>query len=218
MKRVLKIAMLVVAIVLVCGGMASAGVRANDFEFKNSIFTGYVLDGEANVAMLETISVFEPEGEELFGVPLTKARYKVVLFDGVDVVDDLLLVGNIGNSRWFKLTYRLIDEPINVNAGGVLYNASQHFDEDLPPIYVGFYVTDNGNIMYTLEMEIEIDPGYFLGADVYMIMESLLNPDAREGKLWGKHNFEEDGSLYGEIFVYNIAGSTYVGGGIGFTF
>ena len=239
-------------------GTASAGTLWDEFD--NSILSGYIANGGA-INVIENITVYEPVDEELFGVPLKFARYKVLLGDGKNVIDDLLLVGEIGDSDTFYLSYRKLDEPFDVDAVGVLYNATQHWDEDLPPVYIGVYLmepgqvgmvdengyavySDGGNpvgkgddgytlidvkdaprmftrtasILYTLYGEYEIATGYFIGADILLGMETIFNRDFLDGKIWGKHNFKPDGSTYGEIFAYNIAGNTYVGGGIGYSF
>lgn len=193
------------------------GPRSIWDDFSNSTMSGYVVDGQSK-AIIENITIFEPEGEELFGIPLKFARFKVVSFDGINIVDELLLIGEIGQSDTFFLSYLKMDEPFDLNAAGCLYNVTQHWDETLTPVLVGLYVMESGNLLYTLYGEYEISTGYYIGADVMLGMESAGNRDFLDGKIWGKHNFEPDGSTYGEVFLYNISGSTYYGGGVGFRF
>ena len=214
MNKIYAIIFSVLIIVLGLTASASAGVLD---DFSNSTMSGRVIDGQA-ISILENISIYEPIKEELFGFPLKFARFKVVSFDGKNIVDDLLLIGEVGSSDTFFLSYRKIDEPFDVNAGGVLYNVTQHWDDNLPPVLIGLYIMESGNLLYTLYGEVEIDTGYYVGADVMLGMESAMNRDFLEGKVWAKHNFEPDGSTYGEIFLYNISGSTYIGGGVGFSF
>lgn len=188
-------------------------------DWKNTTFSGYIIDGEQK-AYLENITVFEPEGESFLGIPLTKAQLTVVSFDGTEIVDRLWLIGRIGsiNSDTFYLSWFKLDEPFDINAGGVAYDITKHWDSELQSMIVGVHLLENGNLMYSYYFEWEIDTGYYLGADILLGMESAWNRDFLEGKIWGKHNFEPDGSTYGEIFVINIGGKTTVGGGVGFTF
>jgi len=187
-------------------------------DFHNSTLTGYIIDG-ASKSIIENVTIYTPEDEKFLGIPLTFARYRIVFFDGKDMVDDLLLVGKIGQkSDTFYVSYRKIDEPFDMNTGGVLYNVTQHWDESLPPVLLGLYIMDDGNFMYSLLGEYEIATGYYIGADVIMGMEDLGNRDFVDFKVWGKHNFEPDGTVFGEVFVHNIFDKTYYGGGIGFTF
>lgn len=199
----------------------TSSAKADVFDdFSNETMTGYIVDGE-QVAFIENITVFEPEGEELFGIPFTLARLKVVSFDGLNIVDDLWMLGRIGSaeSNTFYLSYKKLDEPFDVNAGGVAYDVSRHWlGDDAPPVYVGIHLMESGNLLYTFWGEVKIADGYYLGGDVLLGMESLKNRDFVDFEFWGKHNFEPDGSTFGKIFVINIAGKTSVGGGVGFEF
>jgi hypothetical protein len=188
-------------------------------DLKNSTFAGYAVGtGEVSQAFIENVTVYTPEDENLFGVPFKYGRYKVVSFDGKDMVDDILLIGELGESDTFYLSYRRLDEPFDVNAGGILYNVSQHWSDKLPPMIVGLYIEDDGNPLYTFFGEYEIDPGYFVGCDLLLWMESLTNRNAFEGEGYVKHNLDPNGNSYIKAFVTNVVTETYYGIGVGFTF
>ena len=176
-------------------GTASAGTLWDEFD--NSILSGYIANGGA-INVIENITVYEPVDEELFGVPLKFARYKVLLGDGKNVIDDLLLIGEIGDSDTFYLSYRKLDEPFDVNAVGVLYNATQHWDEGLPPVLLGVYITEPTQYPWKRWDE-ETDP-----ETNNMVSTSALKTPYRQG---GNLLF----TLYGE---YEIATGYFIGADI----
>ena len=219
-RILIALAFFIVVLVTFCEKVAQADVFD---DLSNSTFSGYVMwdvDGVGKQeTMFENITTFIPKDEKLFGIPFTFGRLKVTTFGNDVVIDDILLMGEIGQSDTFYLSYRKLDEPFDVNAGGILYDVARHWwGVDAPPVYLGLYMMEGGDPLYTLYGEYEIATGYFVGVDVLLGMENFTNRDFLDGKVWGKHNFTPEGTTYGEVFVYNISGQTYYGGGVGFSF
>jgi len=192
-------------------------------DFHNSTMTGYIVEGSAT-SLVENITIFTPTEKKVLGIPMDLMRYKIVLVDGKNVVDDVLFVGHIGsydpakNNTW-HLYLRKIDEPFNTGSTGILYDAARHWLGDkAPPVYIGVGIIEGGHLMYSLIGEWEFTPGYIMFADVYMTMESWTNPDAREGKFGFRKNQDPEGKTFIELSANNISGNTYIMGGVGFTF
>jgi len=235
MNKIYAIIFSVLIIVLGLTATASAGVLDDDDsvviekhhffdDWSNSIFNGYVIDGNAK-AYIENKLMLEPEGESLFGISFKIGEWTLTSFDGKNMVDEVLLIGEIGQSDTFYLSYLKMDEPYDLNAGGVLYNVTQHWDDNLPPVLIGVYLMESGNFLYTLrgkyylsEIFGEATNGYSVSADMKIGMESFNNPDFRDFKFAFRKDETPDGSVYWEVFLDNIAGATYTGGGVGFSF
>lgn len=190
-------------------------------DLHNSTLTGYVLDGESK-AFIEHITAFEPKGEKFLGLPLTIAEYTLQSFDGKDIVDRLWMLGRIGSEKSdsFFLSYYKLDEPRDTNAYGFANDTTSQIETGLETLIPGVHITDGGSFFYSLRLKWEFSPGYYLGADFFMTTEKgdPFNPYTRDGKFFGRHNFEPDGSSYGEIFVIDYGNETTIGGGAGFTF
>jgi len=195
-------------------------------DLSNSTFSGMVMLEDRNEAMFENITIYTPEDEEVFGIPIDIIRYKIVRFGNDDMVDDLLAAGSIDKSNTFLVSYRKLDEPFPVNAGGFLYDVSRHWlGEDAPPVYLGFYMMDTGDPLYTLYGKVylsefigESGNGYYAEADILLGMEDWFNRDFLDGKISLGKDTDPSGSTYIEVFLYNISGVTYGGFGGGFRF
>jgi len=219
--RIYMTAFLVVIFLFSFGGLASADTLWH--EFTNSTLTGYIAncDGVSDddaMTVLENIAVYEPVGEEVFGIPMKLARHRLVVKDGKVIVDDLLLIGNVGDSDTFYLSYR-------DDSAGVLYNVTEHWFEGLPPVLLGLYLGNAGKIGASIYGEWIIADGYYLQADLMLVRNKFGNDVDKDiaqyitnGKIAGVHNFKPDGSVYGEIFVMFIDNNPMYGGGVGFTF
>ena len=213
------VALVTMGLLFFSGGVARADILD---DFKNSTMTGYIIGGEAT-SLVESITIFKPEKQEILGVPFTFGRYKLSLIDGKNVVDDVLLVGHIGNydpaknNTWY-LYLRKIDEPFSTGSIGILYDAARHWlGEDAPPVYIGAGVMEGGELMYSLLAEWEFTPGYLVYADVYVGMESPTNRNFVEGKAGFKKNQDPEGKTYIDAFIQNVGGNSYLGVGIGYT-
>ena len=207
---------------------SSAGVAraSNWYDFTNSTLTGYVVTNEGvssddAMTVLENIAVYEPADESLFGIPMKIARHRLVMKDSKVIVDDLLLIGNVGDSDTFYLSYR-------DDCGGVLYNVGEHWFEGLPPVLLGLYLGNSGKLGASFYGEWIIADGYYIQADLILTRDKFglndmgVNNDEAQymtnGKLSGVHNFKPDGSVYGEIFVMFVDNNPMYGGGIGYAF
>lgn len=194
-------------------------------DFSNSTTTGYIVRGEHN-AYIQNITVFEPAGEEILGIPIKLVRLKIVSFDGVEVVDDLLALGQTGISDTFYPSYRKLDEPFDLNAGGFVYDFARHWwGEEMPPVFLGFYVMESGNPLYTLYTDIDLNQffgeslnGYSVGCDVLVGMESWTNPDFREYEVWIIKDTDPEGNTFLKASITNIVENTTIMFGAGITF
>ena len=199
-------------------GTAHAGTLWQEFD--NSTLTGYIannsdmLEGDAP-SVFENIAVYEPGDETMFGIPMKLARHRLVMQGDEVIVNDLMLIGSIGDSDTFYLSYR-------DDCGGVMYNVTQHWNEKLPPILLGAYLGNGGKLGASLYGEWIIADGYFIHADLMYFRDSDNKTEPAKfkanGKFAGVHNFKPDGSVYGEIFLMYVNNKPLYGGGVGYKF
>ncbi len=217
---------LVIGAVGACQAICPKVVHADvSDDFSNSVMSGGILDGDAK-AIIENVFIFSPDDEYQFGKQLIWGRYKLVAFDGIDVVDDVLMLANVGVSKRFKIFGRVMDEPFDMLAGGIYYDFARHWwGDDAPPVHLGFGIMEDGNALYTMYFDYDLNRlfgeslnGYSVGGDILIGMENLTNPDWRDFKFWFQKDTDPEGLSFIQAYVYNIAGKTTGGFGAGYTF
>jgi hypothetical protein len=195
-------------------------------DLSNSTFSGYVARNDLNESYIENVTILEPTFGDVFGVAVKKIQYTVTFFGNDVILDDILAIGSIGVSDTFFPSYRKLDEPFDESAYGGIYDGLRHWmGEDAPPVYLGVYFREGGNLLYTLMGQVYLNDffgestnGYYMKFDILMGMESALNREYLDGRVAFGKDFEPDGSSYGEVFLENRSGWSYYGAGAGFRF